>query len=108
MGMLGHDQRQQWERLKRRVTQFADVEVVIRRVPRKLKPGSTKGIEGGTLAPEVCFCFAARDHDHTAAPPPLLLCLDRTPVQQFFAAVEGAGAAGILNPELRKVRRITA
>ena len=55
-------------------------------------------------ASELCFSFAAR----AAAPPPRLrgLRLDQTPLQQFYAAVHDAGAAGVLNPQLRKALAI--
>ena len=32
--------------------------------------------------------------------------LDQTPLQQFYAAVRDAGAAGVLNPQLRKALAI--
>ena len=59
---------------------------------------------GESTASELCFSFAAR----AAAPPPCLrgLRLDQTPLQQFYAAVRDAGAAGVLNPQLRKALAI--
>ena len=53
---------------------------------------------------EMCFSFAERP-----APPPARLGgmrLDQTPLQQFYEAVRGAGAAGVLNPELRRALAI--
>ena len=60
LGLMGHDQRRQWEHVKKRVSLFADVEVVSRRVPRKA------GGEGSSS--EKCFSFAERP-----APPPARL-----------------------------------
>ena len=94
LGLVGHDQRRQWERVRKKVMQFADVEVVTRRMPTK------KG--GESTNTELCFSFAARE----AAPRLLAARLDQMPLQQYYAAVRDAGAAGVLNPELRKERGV--
>ena len=59
LGLMGHDQRRQWEHVKKRVSLFADVEVVSRRVPRKA------GGEGSSS--EKCFSFAERPAPRTAS-----------------------------------------
>ena len=61
---------------------------VTRRVPKK---------SGGEALE---MCFSLRD---LAPPAPIFgLVLDRTPLQQAYDAIEAGGAAGALNPDIRK------